>query len=197
MLLVYNNFLQRNPIITNGLTTGFLFGTGDVLAQTLYSDGVSNFDYKRTLRAVVYGGIIFAPIGDRWYKLLNGIRMPVRLFKSEKSQKVSDTIARVAVDQLVWAPVGIPLYYSCMAMMEGLTIQQWKQKLDEKYMDTLFANWKVWPLFQLANFYVFPVQHRLLAVNVISIIWNCYLSAKNSGVLEDMPVIEDGTLRQS
>ncbi|GMG56199.1 unnamed protein product [Ambrosiozyma monospora] len=211
----YSNFLNKRPQLANALTTGFLFGAGDFIAQlgfpadqndkdqkikteatigTTNSQPLStinnfqsilaNYDYLRTLRGVIYGSLIFSPIGSRLYPFLNNrIFFPSFKFKSRlnpQNQKLLDTVARVCVDQLCWAPVGIPLYYSCITVMEGQDWKALKLKLDENYLETLVNNWKVWPVFQMCNFYFVPVQLRLLMVNVISVLWNCYLSFENS-----------------
>lgn len=36
----------------------------------------------------------------------------------------------------------------------------------------LIASYKVWPLITLLNFYVIPLQHRVLFGNAISLLWN-------------------------
>lgn len=64
-----------------------------------------------------------------------------------------------------------------MAIMEGTSP---KEKLDKTYWNALTSNWMVWPFVQAVNFKVVPLHHRVLFVNVISLGWNCYLSALNS-----------------
>ncbi|KAK6203118.1 uncharacterized protein RJT21DRAFT_119259 [Scheffersomyces amazonensis] len=192
----YNKLIQKKPLITNMITTGMLFGSGDILAQTLFKgpneNNSSSFDLARLLRAVVYGSIIFAPIGDKWYKLLNKIKFPSKRINSTAKVKlepvlhvsspkpsIKDTILRVTVDQLVFAPfIGIPLYYTVMTLFEMETpiLDTISNKLSLNWWNTLATNWLVWPIFQLFNFYLLPVHYRLLAVNSFSIGWNCYLS---------------------
>lgn len=168
----YTQLLARRPLVTNMVTTGFLFGTGDYLAQQI---AISNskdrrFDWARTSRAVIYGGIVFAPVGDKWYKLLNRVRVPY--FDSA----VAKTVGQVVLDQAVFAPfVGIPMYYSVMTMMEGGDRSDIERKISDNWWRTLQTNWQVWPAVQAANFGFVPVQLRLLVVNVVSIGWNCYL----------------------
>ncbi|WLF78140.1 Protein required for ethanol metabolism [Lodderomyces elongisporus] len=166
------------------ISTGFLLGAGDCLAQNLFPQLPNQpYDYIRTLRAVFYGGVIFAPIGDKWYKILN-TRIAWRgngaLGRSGKlSEKTLSTLLRVAVDQLFFAPIiGIPLYYSTMTVLENKQ-PYWDNIMDKfytSYWPTLRSNWLVWPVFQWFNFYLIPVHFRLLAVNLISIGWNTYLS---------------------
>lgn len=173
----YSQLLVKRPILTNAITTAFLFGTGDVLAQKVsFSVGEPTkpkYDLARTFRAVVYGGIIFAPLADKWYKLLPRIKIPV------KSQPgLVNTMARVFVDQCVFAPfIGIPLYYSAMTVMENHPdpLAKIKTKMLDNWWNTLRTNWYVWPAVQCLNFGFVPVQLRLLVVNVVSIGWNCYL----------------------
>jgi len=176
----YSQLIAKRPLITNIITTGFLFGSGDYLAQTLYPSS-SKYDYKRTLRGTFYGSIIFAPIGDKWYRLLHKINFPFPKTKvSPTVSKVLNTLTKVGVDQLVFAPfIGIPLYYSVMSVLEfhDNPLQVAREKLHAHWFNTLKTNWVVWPTFQLFNFALIPVQFRLLVVNIFSIGWNCYLSS--------------------
>lgn len=156
------------------VSTGFLFGTGDCLAQQFFTKD-KKYDYKRTIKAIAYGGIIFAPLGVKWYKFINYVTLPKKITTSSKV----NTLFRVGLDQLGFAPfIGIPLYYSVMTLFEmsHSPISDIKKKLQDNLWDTLTTNWLVWPLFQLINFSLVPVQLRLLSVNVVSIGWNCYLS---------------------
>ncbi|KAI5906033.1 Protein SYM1 [Candida parapsilosis] len=155
--------------------TGFLLGAGDCTAQMFFPANPDQpYDYLRTLRAIIYGGVIFAPIGDKWYKILN-----TKIVWRGKNERTMSTILRVAVDQLVFAPfIGIPLYYAAMTVLENRKpyLEHIMAKFETSWWITLKSNWLVWPIFQWFNFYLLPVQYRLLAVNLISIGWNTYLS---------------------
>lgn len=86
-------------------------------------------------------------------------------------------LARVALDQCVFAPVFIGVFLSSMATLEGNPV---REKLDKNYTTALTSNYMLWPFAQAINFKVVPLEHRVLFVNVISIGWNCYLSYLNS-----------------
>lgn len=173
MFASFNRIITKKPLVTNMLTTGFLFGSGDLLAQSLFPpETQKNFDPMRTLRLVLYGGIIFAPIGLKWYKFLGTL-------KPFKERTMYNAVLRVACDQLLFAPfVGIPMFYSAMACLElnPNPLQEARKKLDKFWWTTLRDNWTVWPAFQYINFAFVPPQYKLLAVNLFSIGWNCYLS---------------------
>lgn len=187
----YNHLLATRPLITNIFTTGFLFGAGDVLAQKVEQSQAKSaggdilgpsklFDYPRLSRAVIYGSIIFAPLGDRWFRLLNNV--------SVSQSKVVNTMARVGMDQLGFAPfIGIPLYFSAMTAMEGGNDIKGdvEKKLKANWWNTVTANWTVWPAVQAVNFTFVPVHLRLLTVNTISIAWNCYLLMQLNGKKHD------------
>jgi hypothetical protein len=198
LLGIYQHRLKTHPKLTNALMTGFLFGTGDFIAQVFFPDPHNkhpnrtfgmNYDVMRTARSVFYGSCVFSFIGDRWYKILSKIHAPGPQLKSPFLNKAKNAIARMAVDQLIWAPVGIPLYYFVMSLLEMRPLNETKEKLKKNWWPTLKANWMVWPAFQLVNLGFVPVQHQLLSVNLISIAWNTYLSLRNSKKLEHNVVL--------
>lgn len=194
ILNFYLNSLSKRPKTTNAIMTGTLFGLGDVSAQLLFSHSehpvkegiesspgkiltqVKNYDFPRTARAVIYGSLIFSFIGDKWYKIL---RYKVRIPNKESSDW-TNRLLRVSVDQLGFAPLALPFYFGCMTAMEGYSIDIAEKKIKDQWWSTLKTNWTVWPLFQAINFSFVPLQHQLLAVNVVAIFWNTYLSYKNS-----------------
>jgi len=187
VLSLYTNSLKRNPKITNSLMTGFLFGSGDIIAQSLSPKEIK-YDYGRTLRAVIYGSCIFSFIGDKWYKVLSKIKFPGSPMGNPKADSIRNGFLKMSVDQLGFAPIGIPLYYSIMTLMENQSIDGISEKLKENWLPTLKVNWMVWPIFQIFNLTLIPVQHQLLCVNVVSIFWNTYLSMRNAQKGEDLPV---------
>lgn len=178
ILALYEGVLKRHPKKTNAIVTGTLFGLGDAIAQLVFSndDKDVKYDYARTARSVIYGSMVFSFIGDKWFKFLNNkVNLP-----NVPHSKWSNVLYRVGVDQLSFAPLVIPFYFGCLTLMEGKSLGVAKQKIEDRWWDTLKTNWAVWPAFQLINFSVVPLQHRLLAVNCIAVFWNTYLSYKNS-----------------
>ncbi|RFU30884.1 hypothetical protein B7463_g5463, partial [Scytalidium lignicola] len=170
MLRWYQRKLASSPLLTQSITTAVLFATGDAAAQQLVEKrGLKKHDLARTGRMVLYGGAVFGPAATTWFKFLQ--------HKVVLRNKNAEIVARVAADQLIFAPTNLFFFLSSMAIMEGSSP---KDKLDNSYKTAIQSNWMVWPFVQAVNFKLVPLHHRVLVVNVISIGWNCYLSFLNS-----------------
>lgn len=194
LLNFYLNSLNKRPKTTNAIMTGSLFGLGDISAQLLFSHSehpftkstgeavpdylapAKRYDFPRTARALIYGSLIFSFIGNKWYKIL---RYKVK-FRGKPNSDWPNRLLRVSIDQLFFAPISLPFYFGCMTAMEGHSVDVARRKIKQQWWPTLKTNWTVWPIFQTINFSFVPLQHQLLAVNVVAIFWNTYLSYKNS-----------------
>lgn len=170
MLGWYQARLAARPLLTQSITTSILFAVGDITAQQLVEKkGFENHDLARTGRMALYGGTIFGPAATTWFRFLQ---------KNVNLRTTNRTIlARVALDQGVFAPTFIGIFLSSMAVLEGTSPQE---KLEKSYKPALLTNYMIWPFVQLVNFKFVPLDHRVLFVNLISIGWNCYLSYLNS-----------------
>ncbi|KAK8196051.1 Protein required for ethanol metabolism [Zalaria obscura] len=167
----YQLKLAQKPLLTQSVTTAVLFATGDVMAQQgVEGRGLKQHDLARTGRMAFYGGCIFGPAATTWFGFLQ--RRVV--FPGRPNLEI---LARVGLDQGVFASCNLFCFLSSMALMEGTSPQK---KLESTYTQALSKNWMVWPWVQMANFKFTPLEHRVLVVNVISLGWNCYLSYLNS-----------------
>lgn len=156
---------MRYPILVQSVSAGILSMTGDFIAQTMEETR----DFKRSARFFIFGSAFVGPSLALWYRWLN--RLPKGNF---------GVIAKVALDQFVWSPVGIAFFFGMQGALQGITLDDSYQKLKLVYWDVLKANWTVWPAIQFANFYMVPVNYQSIVVNTVAIGWNAYLSRKNS-----------------
>ncbi|PVI03224.1 hypothetical protein DM02DRAFT_612443 [Periconia macrospinosa] len=166
----YQAKLKSAPMLTQSITTAVLFATGDTMAQQgVEKRGLEKHDLKRTGRMALYGGAIFGPAATTWFGFLA---------RNINLKSPNGTIAaRVACDQLLFAPTNMFVFLSTMAYLEGADP---KKRLEQAYVPGLTKNFMVWPWVQAVNFKYVPLDMRVLVVNVISLGWNCYLSALNS-----------------
>lgn len=70
------------------------------------------FDFERTTRFMAYG-FMMAPVQLKWFQFLT------RAFPITKTSAFGPSMKRMAMDQLVFAPVGIAVFFTAMSLAEG------------------------------------------------------------------------------
>jgi protein Mpv17 len=92
------------------------------------------------------------------------------------------------MDQLIFAPCGLAAFFSFMTIAEGGGKKHLVKKFQDIYLPTLRANWILWPVVQLINFRLMPLQFQIPFVSTIGIAWTAYLSLSNASEDEHMDV---------
>jgi hypothetical protein len=114
------------------------------------------FDFERLTRFMGYG-FCMAPVQFKWFQLLS------RVFPITKANAFGPAMKRVAFDQLVFAPIGVGIFFTVMTVAEGGGKRAVSNKLRDMYVPTLKANYLVWPAVQIVNFRLMPVQFQLVS----------------------------------
>ncbi|KAI8972040.1 sym-1 [Mycotypha africana] len=168
----YHRLLTKRPILIQSLTTAILFGAGDVIAQQLVEQqGWRKHDHFRTLRMGIFGGIFAGPVLSNWYRFVEN--------KVNINQPFQRLATKVALDQFVFAPFFIAAFFTTQGLFEGRQIQEINTKLSDGYTTALIGNYKIWPAVQFINFYLTPLNYRLMVTNFVALGWNAYLSTVN------------------
>ncbi|CAK4033992.1 probable peroxisomal membrane MPV17 and related s [Lecanosticta acicola] len=141
--------------------------------------GPPPFDFERLTRFMAYG-FMMAPIQHKWFGWLS------RLFPIEGGKGTTNALRRVAFDQFLFAPCGLAAFFTFMTVAEGGGKRAVTKKFQDVYLPALKANFLVWPLVQVLNFRVIPIQFQIPFVSTIGIFWTAYLSLTNSS---DEPVV--------
>jgi len=131
------------------------------------------FDFERLTRFMAYG-FMMAPVQFKWFKFLS------RTFPITKTSGLGAAVKMVAFDQLIFAPFGIACFFTAMTVAEGGGRRAVAHKLRDMYIPTLKANFMVWPLVQIINFRIMPIQFQLPFVSTVGIAWTAYLSLTNA-----------------
>ncbi|KAJ3195460.1 Protein required for ethanol metabolism [Irineochytrium annulatum] len=178
----YHTYLHRHPILVQSLSTGALFGLGDVIAQQAVDRKGKDHDFFRTARLMAFGGCLAGPCVAVWYPFLQ---------KSvTAANPTANLLLRVAGDQLLFAPLFIGIFFGATGFMEGKSVDEVKDRLEKGYLPALYNNWKLWPAVQLVNFAFVPILYRSLVVNVVATGWNTYLSVAMSRLTPAAPKLE-------
>lgn len=200
---VYNKSYDRRPLTTLCITNGILGAISDGLAQTIsyyehqrkYSHRIEDrylpenlkahedqwpepprLDGLRMARFALYNFCV-APIVGRWYIFLD-------------RQFPGAVVKRVVIDQVAFAPLSLAAFFTTMGYAETRHWQGVQEKFRDAYTPALIANYKVWPLVQLVNFKIMPIQYRLPFVSSLGILWNAYLSWINNASRQEEQIIE-------
>jgi hypothetical protein len=131
------------------------------------------FDFERLTRFMAYG-FLFAPLQHKWFGFLS------KCFPLTKDAGMAPALKRVAFDQFLFAPVGLSVFFTFMTVAEGGGKQAVMRKFQDVYVPALKANYVVWPLVQMLNFRVMPLQFQIPFVSTVGIAWTAYLSLTNS-----------------
>jgi len=135
--------------------------------------GPPPFDFERMTRFMSYG-FIMAPIQHHWFAFLG------RTFPLVAGKQTSNVLKMVAMDQFIFAPCSLAFFFTFMTVTEGGGRRAIMRKFEDVYLPALKANFLVWPLVQILNFRIMPIQYQIPLVSTVGIFWTAYLSLTNS-----------------
>ncbi|KAG0185438.1 Protein required for ethanol metabolism [Apophysomyces sp. BC1034] len=138
---------------------------------------------------MIYALCVNGPVVSKWFAFLNRavtIKNPVGGKFSLCMVPCVESISRgpavgtrLAIDQVVFAPTILAMYFAGISWLEGRSMDEIREKFDQSYTTTLGNGYKFWPFLNLVNFAVVPAMYRPLFSSCGSIAWNSYLSYAN------------------
>jgi Mpv17 / PMP22 family len=99
-------------------------------------------------------------------------------------------LKKLAIDQLCAAPLIILMFYPAINFVEGKPLSHAIDDLKAKYVATMAANYKIWPLANLINFMFVPIQYQVLWANFVSLFFNAVLSYMHNTYSSKQPIEE-------
>lgn len=131
----------------------------------------SYFEFGR-LAGFMCWGFIMAFAQCLWYKFL-------QIYATDP--KFIEVLRKVLTDQLCYSPISLFCFFTYGTMvLESGTWDDTRAKLRQIYLPTLIVNYTVWFPVQFFNFLVVPRSVQVPFSSSISVLWNCYLSMRNS-----------------
>lgn len=183
----YLNVLEANPLAVKSVTAGVILGAADLSGQAIQqfmaakgeqdSDmtGVKSnggIDIARFLRFAFFGLILQAPWNHFYYLFLDGVLPPT------PDPFTLTTGIKVFIDQFIQAPIFTVIIFAFLGTLEGKSRDEIKKQLDDDYVDTMLANWKLWVPATVVNIAFCPPILRVLFLNVVFFFWSIFLSLK-------------------
>ncbi|KAF2357912.1 Mpv17/PMP22 [Trinorchestia longiramus] len=163
---------KHYPKTTLTLQSGGLLAAGDGISQVaVEGHHLRHYEWSRTARFFVLGAFLTGPILRRWYGFLN------RRFTHQGKQ---GNFKKFAADQLVFGPTFTVIIIASVGVLQRMTPQQVVVKVRTTFLDVVVAGMMVWPVAQLINFTLVPLQFQILFVQTVGLFWNTFLAWKTN-----------------
>ncbi|XP_049957885.1 mpv17-like protein 2 isoform X2 [Schistocerca serialis cubense] len=120
-----------------------------------------------SLGRMFFAGLIQGPPQHYFYKKLDAV-LPNRDWKS--------VCAKIFLDQTVASPICIVLFFCGVGIFEKDAYSEIWSEIKSKFWTVYAADWLVWPPSQFINFYFVPPTYRLMYVNIVTTLYNVFLS---------------------
>ncbi|CAI8605747.1 unnamed protein product [Vicia faba] len=181
----YQKCLVVHPVKTQVISSGFIWGAGDVAAQcvthytaqkrTTDEDDNREFkiNWKRVSTTSLFGLAFVGPVGHFWYE---GLDRFIRLRLLLKPNSFRFVAAKVAADGFLFGPLDLLVFFTYMGFSTGKSVPQIKEDVKRDFLPALVLEGGIWPVVQVANFRYVPVRYQLLYVNFFCLLDSCFLS---------------------
>ncbi len=192
----YLSALESDPLLVKSVTAGVILGAADLSGQAIQQsllavaaesttatnivkkhgidedEGGGVVDIARFARFAFFGFILQAPWNHFYYQFLDGALPPT------EDPFTYTTAIKVLIDQFIQAPIFTLIIFAFLGLLEGKSIPEIRRQLDEDYVDTMLANWKLWVPATAVNIAFCPPILRVLFLNVVFFFWSIFLSLK-------------------
>ncbi|KAL3768060.1 hypothetical protein ACHAW5_001447 [Stephanodiscus triporus] len=166
-------FYKSHPALASFLTAAILAAAADGMAQ--YADEcVMEFDLRRNLAMVLYGGIVSGVCVEIMY----GSVFPI-VFGRGPGGGIRRAIRMTLLDECVNAPLlWLPPAYVAQAAVRGTSKRESMRKYlaDIREHGLLAKYWSLWIPMSIVNFSIVPLHFRVAFVAVVSFFWMIILS---------------------
>ncbi|KAE9417599.1 hypothetical protein Angca_003653 [Angiostrongylus cantonensis] len=171
----FQKSLKKRPLITHVIASGAISGAGDAFCQVAFEKrGLKAYDFMRTGRFVVLSSFFIAPSLNVWFKALERVKGDLKVVPFK----------RVVIDQILFSPSFNALILFILRMLEGIGINESYKKMKKDWRTIYVNSLKVWPAVQLINFYLIPLNMRVIIIQVVAFFWNSYLSFRTQTVVD-------------
>ncbi|XP_057799629.1 protein sym1-like [Salvia miltiorrhiza] len=195
----YQNCLAKYPIRTQMVSSGIIWGVGDMAAQTVTHTTAKkrnlnneeekeqwHINWKRVAKTSLFGIGFVGPVGHFWYDWLDSfIRLQLKLHPNS----LHFIATKVALDVLIFGPMDLLFFFTYMGFSSGKSVSQVKEELMRDFIPAVILEVTLWPFIQIANFRFVPVRYQLLYVNIFCLLDSCFLSWIEQQE-EDLPWME-------
>lgn len=185
MLNAFQKALSRRPLFTQCVSSAVIASAGDALSQlAIEKRSLKKYDIQRTVRFGVLAGFFIAPVLNRWFRTLEKISGSIPNLVPLK---------RLFVDQSTFSPIFNAVVLFNLRVLEGYNLNDSFSMMTHDWWPVWSTSLLFWPCVQLCNFYMFPLNMRVIVTQLAGLLWNTYLSFKTQKKLPTMEQISTRT----
>jgi len=186
----YTSSLAKRPLTTKMGTACGLGAFGDAMAQKMTMDSGDKFDTRRFIAQGAFAGCYTGCVQHIWFNVLA---------RRVTSSGLKGAALKTFLDQIVFVPVAyVPTFFLFSGAVRGDSLTATLNRMNNRYVDTLVANWSIWLPAAGVMFSVIPTQHQVVFAASCGLIWNTVLSLKANTQEElkiEADVLEDPQLK--
>ena len=171
----YESFLQEHPVAGASMTSATVYTIGDAIAQR--TERSEQLDTGRLLRSGLAGGIGHGPMSHLWYHMSEAFFNHVIHLTQWWS-----FIPKIAVDQTIWGTMWNTSYIVLLGLMKRESVEKMVDDVKSTTLPLFLDGLRLWPLVHCVTYGLIPVEHRLLWVDIVEIIWVSILASKASSL---------------
>ncbi|KAA8521786.1 hypothetical protein F0562_012459 [Nyssa sinensis] len=181
----YQNCLAVHPVKTQVISSGLIWGFGDIAAQTIThstakkrlqisdEDKELKINWRRVATTSLFGFGFVGPVGHFWYE---GLDRFIRLRLQLQPKSLRFVAAKVAIDGIIFGPLDLLVFFTYMGFSTGKSVTQIKEDVKRDFVPAFLVEGGIWPIVQVANFRYIPVRYQLLYVNFFCLLDSSFLS---------------------
>eukprot|EP00741_Cyanophora_paradoxa_P021769 tig00000241_g21012.t1 len=169
---VYHGLLSSYPLETRAITAALFGGLADILSQigsACLRRKSLVLKYGRVLRLAACCFFLNGVCNHMWYSYLDG---------SIPGNGVPDVLKKVALDEFVYSLYSDSAFFVVIGMLEQRSWEHTIRRLQQEFIPTYLADLSIWPAAQIINFRFVPALYRVFYMNVVSLMWTCYLAGQ-------------------
>lgn len=184
----YEVAVKMNPIETKACISGVVYSIGDLIAQNYEGRDISEWDRGRIFRSGLCGLLAHGPLSHLYYLGLDTVFAQQSLIDTDSWLS---PLIKVGIDQTVWSIFWNSTYYILLGILKAESPKTIISSVQQSWWDLLKAGWRLWPIVHVCTYGIIPVQHRLLFVDAVELVWVCILSTYGQQQREARKLLSD------
>lgn len=110
-------------------------------------------------------------------------KVPNELGKREQTQSLNipNTFIKFALDSSFGTAINTVMFIVGFALIRGSDQEFIQGEVAAQFWPMLMANFKVWPVVNIINYALVPLEYRMLVSQTVNLFWGVYLSLIASG----------------